>query len=138
MTSFLASAEQTDLSGSGWFVILTGATVILVVAALTVIPIVLARRHLSRRAEALTVAALFWGLLAAASVVHFWLARMEWSKEYLLLLKTGYYDPSDTSGAPPWPWQMWGALAVAYGALVAFSLSRKRPPSSPPSKRGPS
>ena len=126
MTSFLASAEQTDLSGSGWFVILIGLVVIAAVAALTVIPIVIARRRLRRRAEAVTVAAIFWGLLAAASIIHFWLAKLRWSKEFLLLIKTGYYDPSNTSGAPPWPWGLWGVLAVAYGVLVALALSHKR------------
>ena len=132
MTFFLASAEQTDLSGSGWFVILIGVFVIVAVAAMTVIPIAVARRRLHRRAEAVTVTAVFWGLLAAASIIHFWLAELRWSQEYLLLIKTGYYDPGDASGAPHWPWVLWGVLAVAYGVLFGLAISRKRPLSPPP------
>jgi hypothetical protein len=135
MLPLLASAEQTDLSGSGWFVILIGAVVIVAVAAMTVIPIALSRKRRHRRADAITVGAVFWGLLAAASIIHFWLARMQWSKEYLLRVKTGYYDPADTSGAPPWPWQLWGILAVVYGVLIAAAILSKRQ-STPLRKQG--
>ena len=132
MTCVLASAEQTGFSDSGWFVILIGLGVFGAAAVLTVIPIVLARRRRSRRAEAITVAAVFWGLVAAASILHFWLAELRWSNEYLLLVKTGYYDPANTSGAPAWPWPLWGVLAAAYGVLVILALSRSRRPAPPP------
>jgi hypothetical protein len=126
MTFLLASAEQTDLSGSGWFVILMGLAVLAAAAALTVIPIAAARGRLHPRAEAITVAAIFWGFLAAASAIRFGLAKLQWSKDFTLMVKTGYYDPANTSAAPPWPWLQWGLLAAAYCVLVAVARSHKR------------
>ena len=72
------------------------------------------------------MAAFFWGVLATVSVIRFWLAKIRWSKEAMLLTNTGYYDPGNTSGAPPWPWVQWGVLVVAYAVMVAFAISRKR------------
>jgi hypothetical protein len=127
MIPLIANAEQTDLSGSQWLVILICVGVIVVVAALTFVPIAVARSRLYRQADAVTVAALFWGFLTAASVIRFWLARLRWSDELTLRINTGYYDPNNASDAPLWPWLQWGILAVAYGVMVVFTLSRKRP-----------
>jgi hypothetical protein len=131
MAPFLASAERTSLSAEQWAMIFIGLLVVGAVAVLTLVPIGLARRRRPGRTEAITVAALFWGLASVWSVIQFLLAKIQWSQEYILLIKTGYYDPADTTGAPAWPWRLWGALAVAFCVLVAFSLAPKPPPPPP-------
>jgi hypothetical protein len=131
MAALLASAEHTDLTGPQWSMILIGLLVLAVVAALALVPIGAARRRRPGRAEAIVVGALFWALLSAGSIIKFVLAKVEWSQEYVLLIKTGYYDPADTSGAPAWPWGLWGGLALAFAVLLACSLSRRRPPPPP-------
>ena len=124
----LASAEPTDLSGSQMLVVLIILLVIAVVGAMTATPIAIARRRFHRQAEAVTVAALVWGLLAAGSALYFWLAKLNWSKEYRDLIMTGYYDPQNTGDAPTWPWRLWVPLAAAFVALIVYSLSQKNPP----------
>lgn len=130
MMPLLASAASADSDGSQLSAILVSLLVIGIVGVMIVIPIAVARRRLLRRAEAVTVVAILWGLLSAGSVIYFWLAELRWSQEYDSLIKTGYYDPQDLSGAPAWPWWQWILLAVTYGALIVYSRSRKCPPPS--------
>jgi hypothetical protein len=122
---FLASAEATDLSGSELVKVVVCIGVVLCTCVLVVVPAGIARYKRHRRADAILTVALLWGLLIAASVIQTALAQLDWSKEWLLLVKTGYYDPMDTSGAPVWPWGMWGVLAAAYCALVIWALRGK-------------
>lgn len=128
MMLLLANAEPTDLSESQLPVILACLLVIVVAAAMTVIPIAIATRRSHRRMDVVIAAALAWGLAAAASVIYFWLAEIQWSQEYQRMIKTGYFDPQDTSGAPAYPWQQWIVLAAVFVGLIAYTMFRKRPP----------
>jgi hypothetical protein len=125
MRIFVASAVRTDLSGSQWFIILTGVAILAVVAVLTAIPIGLARRRSAGRSEGVTVAAVFWGVASAGSVLWYYLAKLRWADEYQRLVESGYYDPRDLSGQPAWPWPLWLLLAVVFCALLAWSFRRK-------------
>jgi len=132
MSCLLASAERTNLSSSQWLVILTGLAVLAGVTVLTAVPIGLARRRWGGRGEGVTVAAVFWGVLSAGSVLWYCLAKLQWSEQYQALILSGYYDPRDLSGEPAWPWPLWTLLAVLYCALIAWSLRWKRAPRTPP------
>jgi hypothetical protein len=129
MSFLLASAERTDLSGSGWSIILMGLAVLVGVTVLTAIPIALARRRGLRRAEGITVGMIFWGVVSAGSVIWACLARMQWAKNYQTNLMTGYADPRDLSNQPAWPWGLWAVLAVVFCAILAGCLAgRPSPP----------
>jgi hypothetical protein len=132
MAYFLASAERTDLSGSQWSVMLIGLAVLVGVTVLTAVPILMARRRGHRRAEAVTVGAIFWGVLSAGGVLWYCLAKLQWTKAYQTDLMTGYLDPRDMSGEPAFPWRLWVVLAVLFCALLAWAFSAKATGRTPP------
>ena len=132
MPVHLAYAEPTDFSGGQWSTILGGLAVIGAIGVMAIVIIALARHHRHPRQDAITVLALLWGLATAGSAIHFLLAWTKWKKNYLILIKTGYYDPRNLSGAPAWPWYLWGALAVGFAVLVLYSLWRKKTAPPPP------
>jgi hypothetical protein len=127
-TPLLAYAEQTDLSGSDWVVVLVYAGTLVLVLGLTLAPIFVAagRRHPSARS--IMAGAILWGLAAAFAGISSAGAELKWSKERLLLVESGYYDPQAKNDAPPLPWRLFGGLALAEGALLAWALAGKRPP----------
>jgi hypothetical protein len=120
----LAYAEPTDLSASGWLLILECCGAILGVAALVIVPMAIAalRRHQQR--EIVNTIAFLWGLIAAGSTVWLTIAEFNWKKEWQLRIMTGYLDPRDMTGAPRWPGTLSTILTIAYGVLVVFSLIR--------------
>jgi len=71
--------------------------------------------------------AILWGMVMAGSALWMVNAQFKWAHERGILLQSGYYDPQNNSGAPAWPWWLWGVLAVAYGVLVGLSLRKKKP-----------
>jgi hypothetical protein len=126
-----AYAEPTDLSSSGWLLILECCGVILGVAVLAIVPMAIAALRWHRQREIVDTIALWWGLAAAGSAVWLTIAEFNWKREWLLRVMTGYLNPRDTTGAPPWPWTLWTILAIVYGALLLFTLAtgmRVRPP----------
>jgi hypothetical protein len=118
----LAYAEPTDLSASGWLLILECCGAILGVAVLVIVPMAIAalRRHQQR--EIVNTIAFWWGLVAAGSTVWPTIAEFNWKKEWQLRIMTGYLDPRDMTGAPRWPGTLWTLLAIAYGVLLVFTL----------------
>lgn len=128
MTCVLANAEATDLSASGWTVIVIGLLVAGGVAILALLPMASARHGRHQHTGAIQALTLLWALLAGGSVLYIAAAELRWRKEWLVLVQSGYYDPQNTSGAPAWPWLFWIFLAAAYVALFAFSRGRKCPP----------
>src|SRR5512146_9051 len=121
----LASAEGTDLSGSEWGIVMIALAVIVVAAALAMLPIGIARYRRHTQHSAIAAMAVLWALVVAGTVLQTVSAELKWSREYVLMLKTGYYDPRDTSGAPEWPWRIWIALAVGFGILVLYAAARR-------------
>jgi hypothetical protein len=132
MSSALAYAESGDSSATNLVIIFGGAFVIAAVAAMALVLIVISRARGHRRADLIAVAAVFWALIAAGSLLYAGVSQMNWSKEYQMRLETGYLDPSDTGDAPRQPLGTWTGLGVAYIAMLGWSLSQKRakPPES--------
>jgi hypothetical protein len=125
MMHALAYAEQADLSGSAWTIILLALAVIAAAAVLSLVPIGLARRRGNPWTGNLAVGALLWGLIAAGSVIYSLWIQANWKQEWLRRIATGYLDPRDPTGQPAQPWWLWIALAAAYALLVAAAVARR-------------
>ncbi|MDB5357030.1 MAG: hypothetical protein JWN24_3483 [Phycisphaerales bacterium] len=133
----LARAEGPDLSDSSLVLVLTCAGLVLGSAVLSLLPVFIARGRGHRQLETITAVAVLWGLLTAGTLVHASIVQMQWSKEQLLRIQSGYLDPQDTSDAPAKPWRTWTALAAAYCALIAWAFAARSsansgPPQIPP------
>lgn len=126
MYCLLAYADSSDPSETNLLIVLGGAAIIAFAAALASVLIFISRARRHRRSELITVAAVFWALLAAGSMLYTGQSQVNWSKEYQLRLQSGYLDPSDTNDAPSLPWATWTALGAAYGALLAWTFSPQR------------
>lgn len=107
-------------------VVLGGALVIAVMAAMAFALILISRVRGHRQEGAIAVAAIFWALIAAGSLIYAGESQMNWSKEYQMRLESGYLDPSEMNDAPHLPWGIWTGLGVGYGAMLAWTLSQKR------------
>jgi hypothetical protein len=118
-----AYAEPNDLSASGWLLILECGGVILGMAALAIVPMAVAAVRGHRQQEIVNTIAFLWGLVAAWSAVWMTMSEFNWKKEWRLRIMTGYMDPRDMTGAPQWPWTLWTALTIVYGALLVFTLA---------------
>jgi hypothetical protein len=132
MHSALAYAESGDPNATNLPIILGGLFILAVIALLAFWLIFISRARRHRQAELITVATIFWALVAAGSLLYAGEAQMDWSKQYALRLETGYLDPQDTSDAPRLPWGIWSGLGVGYGAMLVWSLSQKRAEAKPP------
>jgi len=137
MSTVLSYAQSGDNSDSNLVMLVICAGVVIAVCVLAFIPVRLAwgRRH--RQADAVTIAAIFWALVMAGSLVYTVVQQLEYSKERLLDIQTGYYDPQTTSDAPSKPWVTWGVLAAIYGLVVVWSASQGRPAPAPADPPGP-
>lgn len=128
MRSFLAYAESADTSNSSLVIVLSGLCVLAVAAIFAVVPICICWKRHHRQTEPITALIILWGLVAAISVICFINSQMKWSREQMLRIESGYFDPNDRSDAPAVPWGTWGGLATAYTALVGWSFTQKNPP----------
>jgi hypothetical protein len=122
MQCLLASAEAPDTSNTGLVLVLLTLGVLVAAAALAVLPIVVARSRRHRHAEIIAALAVLWGFLAAGSIVMTSMDEAKWSKERLVRIQSGYYDPNDNSGTPTKPVGTWGGLTVLYVALILWSF----------------
>ncbi len=123
MICHLAYADASDPSQSNLLLVLLGIGVILVTCVLAFVPVGMAwsRRH--RRSDVVVAAAVLWGLVTVGSIVSTMAAQMQWSREHVLRMKTGYFDPDDRTGAPMRPWVLWAGLGTAYGGLLVGSVA---------------
>ncbi len=126
MFSALAYAESGDSSTTNLIIVLGGAFVIALVAAMAFVLIVISRSRGHRRAEVIAVAAVFWALIAAGSLLYAGVTQINWSKEHQMRLETGYLDPADTDDAPRLPLGTWTGLGVVYVAMLGWSRSQKQ------------
>jgi hypothetical protein len=93
------------------------------VAALALVPVVVAwaRRH--RRAETIVGVTILWAGIAAVSLLMSAMDQMKWSRERELRIRSGYYDPRQQDpDAPRWPWKLWTGMAVGYGGIVGWAV----------------
>ncbi len=126
MMFFLANAEPSDTSGAAVVTVVIGVTVVLLVGALMLVPIVVARRRAHRRIEGIKLVAFLWALLSAAGLIYAQINQTQWSAEYDRQLRTGYLDPHSPTAMPDWPtpvWLrlLWVGLGAAYLGLLLFS-----------------
>jgi hypothetical protein len=122
----LAYAESGDPNAMNLIIILGSVCIVAVTSILAFALIFIARVRGHRHADLIVVAAVFWALITAGSMMYAANARLNWSKEYALRLETGYLDPQDTGDAPRLPWGIWTGLGVVYGTTMAWALSQKR------------
>jgi hypothetical protein len=118
----LARAESVDPTTSNLTTVLVCGFIVLLAGGIAFIPVLIAwsRRH--RRSEAIVAFALLWGLCTVLSAATTTLAWMKYEHEHEVQIESGYYDPQDTSNAPPLPWLIWGGLGAGYAALLAWSM----------------
>lgn len=120
LLTLLANAESNDSTVSNLSTVLICAAIAVGVLILAAVPIMVAwsRRH--RHADGLTAVAVLWGLVAAVSVSVSIFDQMKYSREHLMAVESGYFDPSDTSDAPVLPLPTWSVLGVVYVALLGW------------------
>ncbi len=128
MTIFLAYAEAADTSNSSLVIVLIGLGVLSVAAIAAFVPIGICWNRHHRQTDSIAALAVLWSLIAAISVIYFVNAQMKWSREQMLRIESGYFDPGDKSDAPAVPWALWGGLAAGYAVLIGWSFSQKNPP----------
>ena len=127
MPLWLAYGEKADQSGADWVLILVGAFMFAVVAALAAIPVGLAaRRAKPSRRELVLAASILWGVITAGSALYSVSAQFKWAHERDLLIQSGYYDPATKKDAPSKPWGWWGVLAAAYPVLLMLGAPPRR------------
>jgi hypothetical protein len=118
----IAYAETA--SGPSLTVALVCLGAVVLVAALALVPVVVAwaRRH--RRAETIVGVTILWAGIAAVSLLMSAMDQMKWSRERDLRIRSGYYDPGQVDpDAPQWPWKLWGGMGVGYAAIVAWAVA---------------
>jgi len=120
----LAYAESPDSGALNLVKVLVGLFILAATALLVAVPIAISRSRRHRQAEAVMVAAFFWGVITAGSAMYTAAARYNWSKEYTTEIESGYYDPGDLSDKPGTPWALLGSVAAAYAGLLCWSASR--------------
>jgi hypothetical protein len=128
MYSVIASAESGDPNATNLPIILAGLFILAMIALLAFGVIFISRVRRHRHAESITVAIVFWAIVAAGSLLWAGERQLDWSKQYTLRLETGYLDPQDTSDAPRLPWMLWSGLGVVYGTVLTWSLIQKPTP----------
>jgi hypothetical protein len=126
IAAFVAYGEKSDLSGGDWLIVLVDGAILLIACVLVAVPALLAERRRHSNQEAILSGALLWGVIGAWNAISFVNAEFKWSRERLLLVQSGYFDPQNTSSAPPMPILLWAVLGVCYGLLMLWSLSGKR------------
>jgi hypothetical protein len=114
-------ADRGESSEANLRFVMVCLGVIVAVGALAVVPMVLARRRGHRREEKVTGLTVLWALVLGGSILVSETARVKWAREQTIRIQSGYYDPQDVSDAPRYPWELWAALGVAYGGLVAWA-----------------
>ena len=128
MTWALAYAEQADLSGSGWTIVLLDLVVIVAVAILAAVPIGVSRQRGNPWAGNIVVATLLWGFITAGALLYTVWVQTNWQQERLRLIATGYFDPRSQTGAPNRPWWLWIGLGIVYVVLIGAALARRSSP----------
>jgi hypothetical protein len=126
MASLLGYADVADQSNRAIVIIVVCSGILVLSAGLAFVPMAIAwsRRH--HQAETIVPIALLWGLATAAVSIYAYITQTNWSKERMLRIESGYFDPQDNSGAPALPWVLWLVLAIVFLMLVAWSLAKAR------------
>ena len=103
-----------------------------VVALFALWPMILGWQRKGSHRESLPPLATIWGVATAAVAVQALLAQAKWQAEWQLRVMSGYFNSTDTTGAPPLRWNLYGALAGWYVVMVLLGLRRGKVESLPP------
>src|ERR1700722_3177775 len=128
MSFAIAYADAPDDPNSAVLIVLVSAGLLVLSAGMAFVPVCLAwaRRH--RHSDVIVPLAILWALIAVISFIFTFVSQYHWSKNRMVLIESGYYDPQDVSGAPSFPWVLWIGLGVVYVGLILWSLMRGEPP----------
>jgi hypothetical protein len=122
---FLANAAETP---SAWTNLTFGMTLLAVagvVALMTAVPVVIARRRRLRAKSTILLVALCWGILAATDV-GYGINRTETDEaKNDQLLRENYMDPADIAPPPVWPWMVMAGGLVVYAGIVAVAGTKR-------------
>jgi hypothetical protein len=118
----LAYADPTDQSNPSIQIVVNSSGIVLVAAALALVPICIAWKRRHRQSETIVPIGIVWGLATASVCIYVYITQSNWAKERMLRIMSGYYDPQDNSSAPALPWVMWFVLAAIYVALILWSM----------------
>jgi hypothetical protein len=119
--TWLGYAEATDTSDPALRGVVICAALVALIGCMAVFPVWLAWWRGHRGWEAIRGVVIVWGLLAAVSVVQVTAAEMKWSREWMIRVRSGYYDPTDDQDRPGMPWGLWGGLGAGYGVIVGWA-----------------
>ncbi len=123
----LAYADTSESSGQLLYALLVGCGAFIGAVLLAAIPLAIAHVRRHPRLAALLTGAVVWAIATAVAVYWTYLQQSDWSREYLIRIQSGYYDPNDLSAKPsPHP-LLFTILAVAYLALFLLALSARGP-----------
>jgi hypothetical protein len=120
----LAYADGTDKTYSNMTFVLACIASVGVIAVLTRVAMLLARRNAHPRAAEIELLAIVWGILALGSAIYAIVRQWNWDKQYMQDLLSGYGDPHEAG--PGYPWNWWGVLAVIYLLLVGWGSLKKK------------
>ena len=130
MHALLAYADSGDPTLNNLQTVVGAVFIVLATLVLATAVIFISRSRRHRQSESIMVAAFFWACITAGSLIYAGQAQLKWSKEYLVRVESGYYDPNNTADAPKLPWTLWGGLGAAYVGMiwwaVAESVEEKR------------
>ena len=139
MKGILANAESWDPTNTELVLILLCSGGIIAVCAMAGFVVIVIKRRQHAHTQAIFTIVMFWALFALGSVIYATITQLNWNKQYLLELLSGYGDPNAVG--PALPWVMWGALVFAYLGLLMWSFANVTPrereyPPVPPSRNG--
>ena len=124
MDHLLSIAQRDDASAPALMLTLICGGIAIITTIAAAIPAVIAAHRGRRKTESLLAACVVWACLTLASLIYTTMMQRKWAAERDLRISTGYYDPQNTSDAPPLPIGQWGMLGVGYVALVVWGASR--------------
>jgi hypothetical protein len=123
VNDLLAYAESWDSTQSNIVLVVSCGFGLASVGGLVGLIFVLTRRNAHPYATQLTTAALFWGLFCVGTFFYVAEVQLNWVKEHVLDVQSGYGDPQ--AAGPPLPWILWGALAAIYLLLLSGTVWKK-------------
>lgn len=125
----LARADSVDSTVSNLTTVLTCGGIAIGVLVVAIVPVMIgwSRRH--RHAQALAALAILWGLIATISICIAAIDQMNYSRQHLVDVESGYWDPNDTSDVPVLPIRTWAVLGACYLVLLGWPfVGRKTTP----------
>lgn len=133
--SILAYAQQADLSGSDWQLVIFSLVAIAISATLGLAAVAVVKHRRPGLTRHALLAALLWAATASGVTIHALFARKSWSAEQSLLLKTGYYDPTTAPPIPAYPIGPWIILGLFWSIAMILVLALPRHSHQPPGQK---